>query len=82
MSAKLGMTGWEGDLLGIVQVIDYTTKWYIHKLESARKNETHRLWDFEVQTNHPILAWKQNVMLINKKKNLFCGFCHFGGPRS
>ena len=36
---------------------DYTAKWYMYKLESVQKNETHKiLWNFEIQTNHLIPA--------------------------
>ena len=31
---------------------DHTPKWYMHKPESAQKNETHKiLWDFKIQTD-------------------------------
>ena len=36
---------------------NHITKWYMHKPESVRKNETHKnLWDFEIQADHLILA--------------------------
>ena len=29
---------------------DHATKWYMRKLESVQKNETHKiLWNFEIQ---------------------------------
>ena len=48
---------------------DYADKWYIHKQESVRENETHKiLLDFGIQTDHLIPARKPNLVLINKKK--------------
>ena len=36
---------------------DPITKWYMHKLEFVREDETHKnLLDFEVQTDHRISA--------------------------
>ena len=41
----------------------------MHKLESAQENEIHQiLWDFEIQREHPILARRLDLVLINKKK--------------
>ena len=46
-----------------------TTKWHMHKPESAQENETHRiLWDFQIQTDHLILAKRPDVVIINTKK--------------
>ena len=45
----------------------------MHKPESVQENDTHKiLWDFEVQTDHPILAKSPNKVLINKQKTI----CH------
>ena len=30
------------------------------------------LWDFEIHTNHQILFWKSDQVLIYKKKNIIC----------
>ena len=36
---------------------DHTNKWYMHNSESIQENEMHKiLWDFEIQTDHLILA--------------------------
>ena len=36
--------------LGKKLKFDHTTKWYMHKPESVRENETYKiLWDFEIQ---------------------------------
>ena len=47
---------------------DKTTKWYMHKPESIPENETRSiLWDFDIQVDYLILAWKPDFVLINKK---------------
>ena len=39
------------------------------KPEFVKKNETHKiLWNFEVQTDHLILARRSDLFLIKKKK--------------
>ena len=49
----------------------------IHKLESIRENYMPKiLWDFEIQSDHPIPTRKPNLMLINKKKRI-CDRVHF-----
>ena len=66
----------KGDLLGIVQEIeiDHTTKWYIHKSESARENEIHKmLWDFDIQKDHLILFRRLDTVWIwNRIKKRIC----------
>ena len=48
---------------------DHTAKWYMHKSESVRENEMHKvLWDFEIQTDHLISARQLDLVIINKKK--------------
>ena len=50
---------------------EYISKLYMHKLESVQENEMHKiLWDFEIQTDHLILARRPNVVMINKKRQL------------
>ena len=40
----------------------------MHNLESIQKNETHKvLWDFEIQTDHLILARWPGQVIVNKK---------------
>ena len=51
---------------------DYSTKWYMQKPESIRKNEIYKiLWDFEIQTDYLIQAGLPNLVLINKQKIFF-----------
>ena len=41
----------------------------MHNPESVVKNETHEvLWDFEIQTDHPISARRPDLVLVNNKK--------------
>ena len=50
---------------------EHTTKWYIHRPESVLENETHKLSrDFEVQTDHQILARRLDLLILKKKKEL------------
>ena len=42
---------------------DDTTKWYMHKPESALEYEMHNIfWDFEVETDHLIQARRPDLM--------------------
>ena len=48
---------------------DDTKKWYIHNPESVLENATHKvLCDFEIQTDHQILAERPNQEIVKKKK--------------
>ena len=48
----------------------YTKNEYTHNPESVLENETHKLLlDFEIQTDHLILARQPDVIIINKKEN-------------
>ena len=48
---------------------DHTTKWYLHKPELVRENETHKFWgDFEIQTDHEIPTRRPDLVIINKKR--------------
>ena len=41
----------------------------MYKWESFLENEIHKiLWGFEIQTNHQILAWRQDLVTTEKKK--------------
>ena len=47
---------------------DHTTKWYMHKPEPVQANETLKfLWDFEIQADPLIPAWRQDLVMIEKK---------------
>ena len=48
---------------------DHIKKWFMHNPESVLENETHKLfWDFEIKTDHLILARRPDLVIINKKK--------------
>ena len=50
---------------------DHTNKWYINKPESNMENETHKIrWDFQIQTDHLILARRPDLVIVTKKENL------------
>ena len=42
----------------------------MRKPESVLENKTHKfLWDFEIQTNPLIPAWKADLVLIHQKND-------------
>ena len=44
----------------------------MHKTESVKENETHKvLKDFEIQTDHQILGRQSDLVIINKKKGMY-----------
>ena len=46
-----------------------TDKWCIDNPESVQENEKHEiLWDFELQTDHLILARRPDLAIVNNKK--------------
>ena len=48
---------------------DHTNRWYMHNPAPVLENDTHKLlWDFNIQTDHLILARRPNLIIINKKK--------------
>ena len=41
----------------------------MHNPESVRENETHKsLWDFEIRTDHVIVARRPDLIIVKKKK--------------
>ena len=59
---------------------DHTSKSYMHNLETAKKNEIHKLyWDFEIQTYHLILARLPDILIVNIKKRT-CWIVEFTVP--
>ena len=57
---------------------------HTNKPESVQENEMHKiLRDFEIQSDHQILAWRLDLVIVNKKENLrSCGLCCPGGSLS
>ena len=52
----------------------------MHNPEYILENETQKLlWDFEIQTDHFILAKSSDSLIINKKERT-CIFVDFAGP--
>ena len=52
--------------------LDPTNKWYMGNPASVVENDTHKLlWNFDVQTDHLILARRPDLVLINKKKRTY-----------
>ena len=52
----------------------------MHNQESVPENETHKRWDFEIQTDHQISARRPDLIIINKKKKRTCGIVDFAVP--
>ena len=46
----------------------HTNKWYMHNPAPVLENTTHKLlWDFNIQTDHLILARRPDLIIINNK---------------
>ena len=44
-------------------------KWYEHEPESVLENEDYKiLWDFSIQTDHVIEAWRPDLVVVDKKE--------------
>ena len=44
-------------------------KWYEHETESVLENEDYKiLWNFSIQTDHVIEAWRPDFVLVDKKE--------------
>ena len=58
----------------------HTNKSYMHNQESVLENGTNKpLWDFEIQTDRQILAWRPVLIIIHKKKRI-CRIVDFVVP--
>ena len=48
---------------------DHANKWNMHNTAPVLENDTHKLlWDFDIQTDHPISARRPDLKIINKKR--------------
>ena len=44
-------------------------KWYEHESECILENEDYKiLWDFSIQTDHVIEAWRLDLVVVDKKE--------------
>ena len=44
-------------------------KWYKHEPENVLENEDYKiLWDFSIQTDHVIEAWRPDLVVVDKKE--------------
>ena len=56
-------------------------KWYEHEPESVLENEDYKiLWDFGIQTDHVIEAWRPDLVVVDKKE-ISCKIIDFAVPR-
>ena len=59
---------------------DYTNKWYMLNPTPVQENDSHELlWDFNIQTDHLILARRPDLIIINKKMRT-CKIVDFAVP--
>ena len=59
---------------------NHTNKWYMHNPAPVLENAMHKLlWDFNIQTDHLILARRPDLIIINKKKRT-CKIVDFAVP--
>ena len=59
---------------------DHTNKWYMHNPAPVLVNDSHKLlWDFNIQTDHLVLARRPDLMIINKRKRI-CKIVYFAVP--
>ena len=55
-------------------------KWYEHEPESDLENEDYKiLWDFSIQTDHVIPAWRSDLVEVDKKERS-CKIIDFAVP--
>ena len=54
-----------------------TLVWKIHKKENNNDNDNKLLWDFDIQTDHLILARRPDLKIINNKKKRTCEIVDF-----
>ena len=56
-------------------------KWYEHEPESVLENEDYKiLWDFSIQTDHVVEAWRTDLVLVDKER--ICKIIDFAVPRN
>ena len=55
-------------------------KWYEHEPKSVLENEDYKiLWDFSIQTDHVIEAWRPDLVVVDKKERS-CKVIDFAVP--
>ena len=60
---------WVGKVIHEELNFDLPIKWYMHNRASIIENETHKIpWNFELQTNRPIVVRRPYRLLMNKKR--------------
>ena len=55
-------------------------KWYEHEPENVLENEDYKiLWDFSIQTDHVIEAWRPDLVVVHQKERS-CKIIDFAVP--
>ena len=49
----------------------------MHNPTSIQENKTHKLWDFEIQTDHLISARRPDLVIVNNNKKRTCRIVNF-----
>ena len=64
---------------------NHKNKWYMHNPAPVLYKDSHKfLWDFNIQTDHLIPARRQDLIIINKKKDNLqnCRLWYLSGPQN
>ena len=71
---RFGWLGWKDDpLLCKGLKSNHNTVWHLQKPASVLGNDTHKIvWDFKIQNDYLIPAWRPDSALINEKKWTCC----------
>ena len=51
-----------------LQKFGHTEKFYRDKTESVLKMRHKIIWDFEIETDPPVMIWRSDQLFINMKK--------------
>ena len=65
------MISWEKQYIGSLLECNFEAgdKWYEHEAENVLEYEDYKiLWDFSIQTDHVIEAWRPDLIGVDKKE--------------
>ena len=75
------MITWEKQYTASKCNFEAGNKWYEHEPESVLENEDYKiLWDFSIQTDHVVEAWRTDLVLVDKER--ICKIIDFAVPRN
>ena len=77
-STREGMMTWEKYYIG--SLLEAGDKWYEHEPDSILENGHYKiLWDFSIQTDHFIEAWRPDLVVVDRKERS-CKLIDFAFP--